>query len=121
MLMASTEAEQHLRQEQRALEVEEIKNKTKRVIRAFEVQKAATPSQRSTSFLDNRTLLIEVADIGIAFPLALKNEIEVDAIGSVPAFLMSIKSAAFSVKRYESGHASMGRLSFQFVKQYVLP
>ena len=102
------------------LELQEIKNKTKRVIRAFEVQKAATSSQRSTSLLDNRTLFIDIADIGIAFPLALKNEIEVDAIGSVPAFLMSIKSATFAVKRNESGHASMGRLSFQFVNQYVI-
>jgi protein CSF1 len=89
-------------------------------MRAFEVQKATASLKRSSSFLDNRTLLIEVKDIGIAFPLALKNEIEVDAIGSVPAFLMSVKTAAFSAKRYESRHASLGRLSFQFVKQYVV-
>lgn len=89
-------------------------------MRAFEIKKATTSLTRSTSLLDNRTLLIDIADIGIAFPLALKNGIEVDEIGSVPAFLMSIRTAAFSVKRNESGHASMGRLSFQFVKQYVI-
>jgi len=113
------QAEKLLRQEQRALELEEMKKKTKRVMRTFVVQKSTASLKRSSSLLDNRTVLINVADIGVAFPLALRDEIEVDAIGCVPAFLMSIKTATFSVKRYESGHASMGRLSFQFVKQYV--
>lgn len=106
-----------MRQEQRAQEFEEMKQKTRRVIRAFDVQKPTAPLKRSASFLDNRTLLIDVADIGVAFPLGLTNEIEVDALGAVPAFLMCIKKASFSTKRNESGQATIGSLSFQFVKQ----
>ena len=94
-----------------------MKKKTQRVISAFDVQKPKASLNKTTSFLESRRLLIEVADIGIAFPLELKNEIEVDALGSVPAFLMSIKTASFSTKHNESGQAQMGPLSFQFVKR----
>ncbi|KAF8577934.1 hypothetical protein K439DRAFT_1363574, partial [Ramaria rubella] len=117
-LIDHVQAEKHLRQEQRALELKEIKNKTKRVMRTFEMQKSTPSLERSSFILDKRTVLIDVADIGIAFPLSLRNEIEVEAIGSIPAFLLSIRTATFSLKRYESGHASMGSLSFQFVKQF---
>lgn len=72
---------------------------------------------RSASWLDKYAFDINVTDIGIAFPLKLKNEVEIESIGSVPAFLMAIKSAMFSSKGSRSGQASMTRLSFQFVER----
>lgn len=86
-------------------------------MRTFEVERPTASLKRSKSLLENRTVLINIADIGIAFPSALRDEIEVDTVGSVPAFLMSIQRATFAVKRHESGQASMGRLSLQFVNQ----
>ncbi|GJJ06705.1 hypothetical protein Clacol_000901 [Clathrus columnatus] len=114
----ASSAEKFIRQERRAIELEEIKKKTQRVIRVFDVPKAEVTLNRSASWLDKYSLSVNVTDIGVAFPLKLKNEVEVDSIGSVPAFLLAIKSAMFSSKGSRSGQASMERLSLQFVERF---
>lgn len=113
------------RKEQRALELEEIKKKTQRVMRTFEAT-ATSPGTRTS--LNNVVIHIDIRNIGIVFPLTLEKSVVPrsglplsEVGGGVPAFLFSVKSLDFVTQRYETGNAKMLGFAFQFVPRFVPP
>jgi hypothetical protein len=102
------------RKRDRAIELQEMRNKTRHVIRKFE--DPGTRSRQVTPFR-NRVISLNIQEIGIAFPLSTRQ----DTIQSkwdttaVPAFLFSIASMKFATQREESGMARIANCAFQFV------
>ena len=115
------QAEILIRKEQRAQDLADFREKTRNFMRTFEMK--STPHQGETlSFLDRYTISVAMQNIGVAFPLALSDELRVPQAGgvagaSVRAFLFSIKSINFGTERGETGQASMKNFSFQFVSR----
>jgi len=110
--------------ERRAAELEEFKEKTKSVMRSFEVKVNDADAKAKSTWLSEHTVDLIIRNIGVAFPLALDQDLELLQIGShnssaVRAFLFSIKSLVFGTQRGETGQAVMKGFSFQFVSQYA--
>jgi hypothetical protein len=110
--------------ERRAAELKEFKEKTKSVLRTFEVKDKDAEFKEKSTWLSEHTIVMIIKNIGVAFPLALDQDIELPQTGShdssaVRAFLFSIKSFVFGTQRGETGQAVMKGFSFQFVSQYV--
>jgi hypothetical protein len=110
--------------ERRAVALEEFKEKTKSLMRTFEVRVNDAELQKST-WLSEYTIHLTIRNIGVAFPLALDQALELPQTGShdssaVRAFLFSIKSLVFSTQRGKTGQAIMKRFSFQFISRYGL-
>ena len=114
------QAEVLLRQEQRALELQEFKLKARKVMETFNMNPYTSTTKESTGFLGTRNIKVAVLDFGIAFPLELLN------LSSSPmlrgelvtkAFLLSIKSLAFRVQQGKTGQALMKTFCFQFVSR----
>ncbi|KAG8749294.1 hypothetical protein FRC11_011464, partial [Ceratobasidium sp. 423] len=113
------------RQEQRATELEEIRRKTRQVMRTLENSDHPHSVRETKTFLDNRKIEFTVKDIGIVFPLTLQDDLMLPQMGSsiisplspssVPAFLISLRSVSFATQRYETGQAKIDAFSFQFV------
>jgi hypothetical protein len=104
-----------LRQEVRFKEVEEIKNKTQRVMMTLDLPSLQKEEPRS--WLDNRVISVNVESIGIAFPLTMQDDVGFSETisTSTPAFLFSISSIVFATQRDETGNAQMLDFAFQFV------
>jgi hypothetical protein len=104
----------------------EFKEKTKNLLRTLDIAtQGSTPQQSNLSWLDQYTVDITLANIGVAFPLTLYTDARlaqagIHADGAVRAFLFSIRSIRFGAKMGESGQACMKGFSFQFVSWYVL-
>lgn len=108
------------RKRDRVLELEEIRSKTRHVIRRFE---GAEPPTVQTTPFQNRVISIDIQEIGIAFPLSEQLDIKYSGKGPsspVAAFLFSIESMLFATQREESGTARIVGVAFQFVPSYVL-
>jgi hypothetical protein len=105
-----------LRAEQRAVELAEFKEKTRNVMRTFEVKDKPDAIQDRLSAY---AIKFTFKNIGFAFPLAHNQELKPGSQDSsaVGAFLFSIKSLVFSIHRGESGQAAMKGSSFQFVSR----
>lgn len=119
------QAEISIREEQRAQDLAEFKEKTKTLLRSLELT-TNNPRSESMSWLDKYIINVTLKNIGVAFPLAFDEDFNVPRAGrqgdgSVRAFLFSIKSISFGTHRGETGQASMKGFSFQFVPRYVLP
>src|ERR1700691_4370530 len=98
--------------ERRAAELEEFKEKTKSVMRSFEVKVNDADAKAKSTWLSEHTVDLFIRNIGVAFPLALDQNLELPQIGShdssaVRAFLFSIKSLVFGTQRGETGQAVM--------------
>lgn len=110
------------RKEKRAAELAEFKEKTKSVLRSFEIKvKDVEPEDRPTWLIDY-IIDLTVENIGVAFPLTLDQGLELPQTGShdstpVRAFLFSIRSLVFGTQRGETGQAIMKGFSFQFVSR----
>ncbi|KII92575.1 hypothetical protein PLICRDRAFT_134291 [Plicaturopsis crispa FD-325 SS-3] len=109
------------RKEQRALQLQAFKEKTKSVMKTFEVKE---PVDKTPSWLEQYTINVVVKNVGAAFPLALDQDMELGHKGSgdfnaVRAFLLSIKSITFATQRGETGEANMENFSFQFVPSFT--
>jgi protein CSF1 len=105
------------RKRDRALELEEIRSKTRHVIKTFE---GPAVHARPHSAFRNRIISLAVEQIGIAFPLTIQvNDGPAPLFkhdrGAVPAFLFSIVSLGFATQREESGNAEISNFAFQFV------
>lgn len=80
-------------------------------------------SQRNgVSWFDKYTIALGIHNIGVAFPLAFDETVQLPRSGSrddseVRAFLFSIKSLVFGTQRGESGQATMKGFAFQFVSR----
>lgn len=110
------------RQDRRAIELAEFKEKTKSVMRTFETNVKDSGSVKTSTWLSKHTINLTIMNIGVAFPLALNQDLELPQTGShdssaVRAFLFSTKSLVFGTQRGESGQAEMKGFSFQFVSR----
>ncbi|CAE6438798.1 unnamed protein product [Rhizoctonia solani] len=124
-LIDHIQAEMLSRQEQRATELEEVRRKTRQVMRTLEYNDQPHSIRETKTFLDNRKIEFTVKDIGIVFPLTLQDDLMLPQMGSsiisplspssVPAFLISLRSVSFVTQRYETGQAKINAFSFQFV------
>ncbi|KAG8700051.1 hypothetical protein FRC09_006205 [Ceratobasidium sp. 395] len=124
-LIDHIQAEMLSRQEQRAQELEEVRRKTRQVMRTLESSDHPYAAEETKTFLDNRRIEFTVKDIGIAFPLTLQDDLMLPQMGSsiitplspssVSAFLISLSSVSFVTQRYETGQAKLVAFSFQFI------
>ncbi|CAE7120149.1 unnamed protein product [Rhizoctonia solani] len=124
-LIDHVQAEMLSRQEQRATELEEVRRKTRQVMRTLEHNDHPHSTRETKTFLDNRKIEFTIKDIGIVFPLTLQDDLMLPQMGSsiisplspssVPAFLISLRSVSFVTQRYETGQAKIRAFSFQFV------
>jgi len=117
------QAEMLQRKEDRALELKEIRNKTRHVLKTFEDPE---PREKRATAFQNRIVSVSIKRIGIAFPF---NPHQTDvkapsqpsfinsqkAFKGVPAFLFSIESLLFKTQREERGFAKVKNFAFQFV------
>lgn len=115
------QAEIAIRGEQRAQDLAEFKEKTRNLLRTLEIKTDGARSE-TLSRLDKYIINISVNNVGVAFPLAFDEDLQIVrpgklTEGTVKAFLFSIKSMTFNTQRGESGQASMEGFSFQFIPQ----
>ncbi|KAF8554692.1 hypothetical protein OG21DRAFT_1508579 [Imleria badia] len=116
------QAELLARRQQRAAELEAFKEKTRSILRTFEMQ-APSPDATKPSWLSKHTVLVEVERIGVAFPLALDQSVGLSQWSSqdrtsVRAFLFSVRRIRFSSQKGEAGQMNTRELSFQFVNRF---
>ena len=110
------------RQERRATEMAEFKEKTKNFMRTFEAKATDIKPTDKSDWLSNHTVELTVLNIGVAFPLSLNHGLQLPHSSNVnattvKAFLFSIKSLKFATQRGETGQALMEGFSFQFVSR----
>ncbi|EAU91786.1 hypothetical protein CC1G_04554 [Coprinopsis cinerea okayama7 len=115
------QAEMLDRQEQRAIELAEFKEKTQSILKTFDVKVRDVPREEARSWLGDYIINVSIQNIGVAFPLAHDHQLDVgrsaDAV-AVRAFLFSIRSITFRTDRGETGEALMEKLCFQFVPKF---
>ncbi|KAL4251310.1 hypothetical protein ABKN59_005668 [Abortiporus biennis] len=116
------QAEISTRKEKRASELAEFKEKTRNIMKTFDVKLGDTQPERA-SLLADYSINLNVKSIGIAFPLTFNSDLQLPNTGSrdessVRAFLFSIKSIDFGTQRGESGQATMRGFSFQFISSF---
>ncbi|KAH9839543.1 uncharacterized protein C8Q71DRAFT_517238 [Rhodofomes roseus] len=117
------QAEVLVREADRASELAQFKEKTKNIMRSFDV-KSGDANDPQTAWLDQYNVYLTIRHIGIAFPLAAFPDLQMSRSGSqddatvVRAFLFSIKSVTFGTEHGESGQATMKGFSFQFVSRF---
>ncbi|KAH9935463.1 uncharacterized protein B0H18DRAFT_1114206 [Fomitopsis serialis] len=117
------QAEVLVRQADRANELAQFKEKTKNIMKSFDV-KSGDANNLQTSWLEQYNLYLTMRHIGVAFPLAVFPDLQMSRTGSrddataVRAFLFSVKSLAFGAERGESGQATVKGFSFQFISRF---
>src|SRR5688572_29499021 len=96
------------RQEQRALELAAFKEKTRSILKTFDVN-IGDVQEDKPPLLENLVLDLMVQNVGVAFPLTHDEELELPRFKStsvpVRAFLFSIKSIQFKSSHGETGKA----------------
>ncbi|TFK54421.1 hypothetical protein OE88DRAFT_1676060 [Heliocybe sulcata] len=117
------QAELASRREERALEMSKFREKTRSVMRSFEVRARDTAASDSSSWVDDNNINISVKNIGVAFPLTMDDTLTSPQLGrkeakAVRAFLFSVKSLSFGAQRGGKGSATMKGFSFQFVDSF---
>ncbi|KAI0051792.1 hypothetical protein FA95DRAFT_1675579 [Auriscalpium vulgare] len=116
------QAEVLIRQEERARELAAFKEKTREVMRTFEVRTKESNSEDQLAWLDDYSIIVDIKNIGAAFPLEYDNNLELPRGAhqhvAVPAFLFSIKSVEFGAERNGHGKFTMSGFSFQFVNKF---
>lgn len=109
-----------VRKGKRAKELDEFKEKARRVMRAFDVKIGDAQTRDDGFWWDSYILNLHIHNFSIAFPLTLTQELQLPRSGStdeaaVRAFLFSIKSIVFGTHRGQTGEVTMLGFSFQFV------
>lgn len=94
-------------------------------MKSFEIKINETKPRETSTWLSQHTVDLIIRNIGVAFPLAYDQDLELPQIGShdsvaVRAFLFSVKSFVFGTQRGETSQAVVNGFSFQFVSQYAL-
>ncbi|KAI0058067.1 hypothetical protein BV25DRAFT_1994498 [Artomyces pyxidatus] len=116
------QAEVLIRQEERARELAAFKEKTRNVMKTFEVKSKETNADAHFSALSGYATTLTIKNIGAAFPLSLDGNLTlpqgVHQHPAVPAFLFSIKSLVFGAERSGTGQFTMQGFSFQFVNRF---
>ena len=109
-----------IRRDQRAAELAAFKEKTRSVLKTFDMGTSEVIRDQNPSWLSERTINVVIEKIGVAFPLSLEQTLELPRTGSrdvpsVRAFLFAVRRIKFSAQRGEAGEMSTKDLSFQFV------
>ncbi|KAK7692730.1 hypothetical protein QCA50_004363 [Cerrena zonata] len=117
------QAEIAIRQEQRATELAEFREKTRSVMRTFEAKIGDPQQDADRVWWDEYNIKVAVHNIGIAFPLAANPDLQLPRSGSldssaVRAFLFSTKSVVFDTEKGETGKVKIEDFSFQFVSSF---
>ncbi|RDX54978.1 hypothetical protein OH76DRAFT_1397305 [Lentinus brumalis] len=117
------QAEVLIRREQRANDLEEFKEKTRSLMKSFDIKLGEQKTASEKSLLELYTVGLTIKNIGVAFPLSLARDLQMPRSGSqddsaVRAFLFSIKTLEFDTQLGENGQASMTGFSFQFVSRF---
>ncbi|KAG1839020.1 hypothetical protein DFJ58DRAFT_813100 [Suillus subalutaceus] len=104
------QAELLIRRDQRAAELAAFKEKTRSVLKTFDVRTSETTH-------------VVIQKIGVAFPLSLEQTLELPRTSSrdgpsVRAFLFAVRRIKFSAQRGEAGEMSTKDLSFLFVPSF---
>ncbi|CAL1706934.1 unnamed protein product [Somion occarium] len=110
-------------QEQRANELAEFREKTRSVIRTFDMKIGETQRSSDFAWWDEYNIDLAVGNVGIAFPLAVNQDLQLPRSGSIDstavrAFLFSTKSVVFGAEHGESGQVMVKDFSFQFVPSF---
>ncbi|PPQ63980.1 hypothetical protein CVT24_009409 [Panaeolus cyanescens] len=116
------QAEMLEREEQRAADLADFKEKTQKILETFDVNISDVQLEQA-SWVNMHTIKVLIQNIGIAFPLTHSEELELPQKLSKPsqavrAFLFTIKSVEFGVQRGQTGKASVRSLCFQFVPRF---
>jgi hypothetical protein len=76
----------------------------------------------AATWLGQRTIVIDINNVGAAIPLTFGMEgISVSGESSaIPAFLLSVQSIMFRSQRGEAGNARVRKLACQFVDKFAL-
>lgn len=109
-----------IRRDQRAAELAAFKEKTRSVLKTFDMRTNEDIHDRKPSWLSERTINAVIEKVSVAFPLSLEQTLELPRTSSrdgpsVKAFLFAIRRIEFSAQRGQAGHMSTQDLSFQFV------
>ncbi|KAI6157760.1 hypothetical protein BKA82DRAFT_130576 [Pisolithus tinctorius] len=116
-------AELFIRRSQRTAELEAFKEKTRTILKTFEVQRRKPDLEQSTSWLSKHSITVNIERIGVAFPLSFDQSLELSMSAScnfsaVRAFLFSVRRIKFHTQRGEVGQMTTKELSFQFVNRF---
>ncbi|KAF9241526.1 hypothetical protein BU15DRAFT_87119 [Melanogaster broomeanus] len=120
------QAELLARRHQRAAELEAFKEKTRSILKTFEMQ-AKESDEQTASWLSEHNIVVEIERIGVAFPLTLDQSLGLPKwpsrdLSSVRAFLFSVRRIRISTQRGDASQMNTRELSFQFVdrfRQYI--
>ncbi|KAI6040347.1 hypothetical protein EDC04DRAFT_2894324 [Pisolithus marmoratus] len=115
-------AELFIRRSQRAAELEAFKEKTRTILKTFEVQRRKPDLERDASWLSKHSITVTVESISVAFPLSFDQSLELPKssdydFSAVRAFLFSVRRIEFHTQRGEAGQMTTKELSFQFVNR----
>ncbi|KAG1742840.1 hypothetical protein EDB19DRAFT_1875202 [Suillus lakei] len=117
------QAELLIRRDQRAAELAAFKEKTRSVLKTFDMRTSEAIRDQKPSWLSEHTIDVVIQKIGVAFPLSLEQTLELPRTSSrdgpsVRAFLFAVRRIKFSAQRGEAGEMSTKDLSFQFVPSF---
>ncbi|OJA20857.1 hypothetical protein AZE42_02968 [Rhizopogon vesiculosus] len=117
------QAELLIRRDQRAAELAAFKEKTRSVLKTFDIRTSEAIRDQKPSWLSERTIDAVIEKISVAFPLSLEQTLELPRTSSrdmpsVRAFLFAIRRIEFNAQRGQAGHMSTQDLSFQFVPSF---
>ena len=76
----------------------------------------------ASNWLEQRTIVIDINNVGAAIPLTFGME-GISASGNssaIPAFLFSVQSIIFRSQRGEAGSATIRKFALQFVDKFAL-
>jgi hypothetical protein len=119
-LLNVLQAELLIRRDQRAAELAAFKEKTRSVLKTFDMRTSEATRDQKPSWFSEHTIDVIIHKIGVAFPLSLEQTLELPRTSSrespsVRAFLFAVRRIKFSAQRGEAGEMSTKDLSFLFV------
>ncbi|KAG1765509.1 hypothetical protein EV702DRAFT_1283104 [Suillus placidus] len=117
------QAELFIRRDQRAAELAAFKEKTRSVLKTFDMRTSEATRDQKPSWFSEHTIDVVIQKIGVAFPLSLEQTLELPRTSSrdgpsVRAFLFAVRRIKFSAQRGEAGEMSTKDLSFLFVPSF---
>ena len=126
LLDFSEQAEVLGRKDERVRELAVFKEKTQSILKTFEVNVQESAPRGAMAWFKDCAVILSVSNVGVAFPLALDNSIEI-SLGkphqhsTVSAFLFSVKTVEFEDQNMGESQFVMKGFSFRFVDRSVPP
>ena len=113
------------RKDERVRELAVFKEKTQSILKTFEVNVQESAPRGAMAWFKDCAVALNVSNVGVAFPLALDNSIEIPPGKShqhspVSAFLFSVKTVEFEDKNMGDSQFVMKGFSFRFIDRSVV-